>query len=146
MLYVLAASNTYLRFNRRTVCFIGNEFTSVQQLLESLWAYDEWKNEKHIERDADFVARADELRRQLGDSAATTQSATSRSTGEPASASTQLTSAAQDNACVVCMCAARSVVLIPCGHLAVCHSCYVRLQQCTTCCSVILGAIRSYMA
>ena len=105
------------------------------------------KNEKQIESDADFVARADELRRNLTDSAAMTQSATrpTSGSGDPASASTQQLGAAQESACVVCMCAARSVVLIPCGHLAVCHSCYSRLQQCPICRSVIRGAIRSYI-
>ena len=135
-----------LLFHSWTVFLIGNDFTSAQQLLESLWAYEEWKNEKHIESDTDFVARAEELRRQLGDSATAIQSATSPTTGEPASTSTQQTGAAQDSACVVCMCAARSVVLIPCGHLAVCQSCYVHLQQCPICRSVIRGAIRSYLA
>ena len=69
--------------------------------------------------------------------------------GEPvvvAPANTQQTGSAQESVCVVCMSAARSVVLIPCGHLAVCQSCYGRLQQCPVCRSVIRGAIRSYMA
>ena len=136
----------YLLCHIQTVRFIGNDFTSAQQLLESLWAYDEWKSEQHIESDADFVARADELRRHLSDSAVATQSATSSTSGEPASTSTQQTGARQDSACVVCMCVTRSVVLIPCGHLAVCNSCYVRLEQCPICRSVIRGSIRSYMA
>ena len=131
-----------LRLNTR----IGNDFASAQQLLESLWAYEDWKSEKHIESDADFVARAEELRRHLADSAATIPLATSATPVSPASASAQQTGAAQDSACVVCMCAARSVVLIPCGHLAVCQSCYERLQQCPMCRSMIRGAIRSYMA
>jgi hypothetical protein len=124
----------------------GNDFTSAQQLLESLWAYEDWKKEQHIESDADFVVRADQLRRQLADNEVTSPSTTSFTSGEPAFESTQQTGAAQDSACVVCMCAARSVVLIPCGHLAVCQSCYVRLQQCPICRSAIRGAIRSYMA
>ena len=125
---------------------LGNDFTSAQQLLESLWAYDEWKSEQHIESDADFVARAEELRRHLSDSAVATPSANSQTNEDPAFKSTQQTSASQDSACVVCMSTARSVVLIPCGHLAVCQSCYARLQQCPICRSVIRGAIRSYMA
>ena len=91
------------------------------------------------------MARANELRRNLTDSAVTTLSVTSPTSKEPASEPTQQTGASQDSACVVCMCAARSVVLIPCGHIAVCKSCYERLQQCPICRSVIRGAIRSYM-
>ena len=41
----------------------GNDFLSAQQLLECLWAYEEWKSEKRIDSDADFVARAESLRR-----------------------------------------------------------------------------------
>ena len=125
---------------------IGNDFTSAQQLLESLWAYEEWKNEKHIDSDADFVARAEELRRHFTESALATSSTTTPATGDASSTLTQQTSAAQESVCVVCMSAARSVVLIPCGHLAVCQSCYGRLQQCPICRSVIRGAIRSYIA
>ena len=129
-----------------TVRFIGNDFTSAQQLLEALWAYEEWKSEQHIENDADFVARAEELRRHLADSAIATQSAASHTNGEPATASTQQIGSAQESMCVVCMSTARSVVLIPCGHLAVCQSCYTRLQLCPICRSAIRGAIRSYVA
>ena len=125
---------------------IGNDFTSAQQLLESLWAYEEWKNEKHIDSDADFVARAEELRRHFTESALATSSATTPATDDAASTATQQTGAAQDSVCVVCMSAARTVVLIPCGHLAACQSCYGRLQQCPICRSVIRGAIRSYIA
>ena len=128
-----------------TVSHIGNDFTSAQHLLESLWAYEEWKNENQIESYADFVARAEQLLLELTDSAAA-KSVTSHTTDESTSASTQQAGAAQDSACVVCMCAARSLVLIPCGHHAVCQNCYVRLQQCPICRAVIRGAIRSYMA
>ena len=129
-----------------TLRLAGNDYISAQQLLESLWAYEEWKNEQHIESDADYVARAQELRRHFADSEAAILSAGSPTTGEPASASAKQIGPAQDSVCVVCLCAARSVVLIPCGHLAVCQSCYVRLQQCPICRSVIRGSIRSYMA
>ena len=125
---------------------IGNDFTSAQQLLESLWAYEGWKNEKHIDSDADFVARADGLKRHFTESALATSSTTTPATGDAATTSTQQTGAAQDSVCVVCMSASRSVVLIPCGHLAVCQSCYGRLQQCPICRSMIQGAIRSYIA
>ena len=133
----------YLMCHSWTLHLAGDDFKSAQQLLESLWAYEEWKNEQHIESDADFVARAEQLRRHFADSAATAPSATSPTTREPASASAKQTDAAQDSVCVVCLCAARSVVLIPCGHFAVCQSCYNRLQQCPICRSVIRGSIRS---
>ena len=126
----------------------GNDFPYAQQLLECLWAYEEWKSEKHIDSDADFVARAEELRRHAADNLVATSNS-STTDGEPvviAPANTQQTGSAQENVCVVCMSAARSVVLIPCGHLAVCQSCYSRLQQCPVCRSVIRGALRSYTA
>ena len=128
--------------------FAGNDFACAQQLLECLWAYEEWKSEKHIDSDADFVARAAELRRHAADNLVATSNS-STTGGEPvvvAPANAQQTVSAQESVCVVCMSAARSVVLIPCGHLAVCQSCYGRLQQCPVCRSVIRGAIRSYIA
>ena len=124
----------------------GNDFASAQQLLECLWAYEEGKTEKAIDSDADFVARAEELRRHAADSLVGSNSS-STTTGvatEPATA--QQTGSAQESQCVVCMSDARSVVLIPCGHLAVCQSCYSRLQQCPICRSLIRGAIRSYLS
>ena len=130
------------------VNFAGNDFPYAQQLLECLWAYEEWKSEKHIDSDADFVARAAELRRHAADNLVATSSS-STTGGEPvvvARGNAQQTVSAQESVCVVCMSAARSVVLIPCGHLAVCQSCYGRLQQCPVCRSLIRGAIRSYMA
>ena len=41
----------------------GNDFLSAQQLLECLCAYEEWNSEKQIDSDANFVARAERLRR-----------------------------------------------------------------------------------
>ena len=67
------------------VFIIGNDFTSAQQLLESLWAYEEWKNGKNIDSDADFVARAEELRRHFTESALATSSTTAPSTSDAAS-------------------------------------------------------------
>lgn len=123
----------------------GNDYNSGQQLLEALWAYEEWKIEKKIESDADFVARAEELRRQRSDRSTTLESQSSNSLNNsqslPASSPTP-----EDSICVVCMTNSRSVVLIPCGHLAVCQSCYGRLQQCPICRAVIRGAIRSFMS
>ena len=60
---VIFTALCYLLFNSLTVRLIGNDFTSAQQLLETLWAYKEWKNEKHIDSDADFLAITNELRR-----------------------------------------------------------------------------------
>ena len=137
-------------FSIIVVFLAGNDFPYAQQLLECLWAYEEWKSEKHIDSDADFVARAEELRRHVADNLMATTSTGSTTGGEPlvviAPTNTQQTGSAQESICVVCMSAPRTVVLIPCGHLAVCQSCYGRLQQCPVCRSVIRGAIRSYMA
>lgn len=125
----------------------------MQQLLESIWAYEEWKCEKRIESDLDFVARAEELRRQrLNDkdrvepnTSATPEERTRTQTGSAnAGGAGDESPENSESVCVVCMSAARAVVLMPCGHLAVCQSCYVRLQQCPVCRTVIRGAIRSY--
>ena len=40
---------------RSSFSIIGNDFPSAQHLLESLWAYEEWKTENHIESDTEFV-------------------------------------------------------------------------------------------
>ena len=88
------------------VLHIGNDFPSAQQLLESLWAYEEWKNEKQIDSDADFVARAEELRRHVRENALPTSTTTTPATSDPASSQTngsQQTGSAQDSVCVVCM-------------------------------------------
>ena len=124
----------------------GNDYASAQQLLECLWAYERWKTEKAIDSDADFVARAEELRRHAADSLIGTNTSSATTGVVPAPAATHQTGSAQESLCVVCMSAARSVVLIPCGHLAVCQNCYSRLQQCPICRSVIRGAIRSYLS
>ena len=122
--------------------FIGNDHVSAQSLLESLWAYEEWKREKLIDSDADFVARAEDLRRRTSDR--TVPGSSSAVENSPAQ-SVSNSGGREDNLCVVCMSASRGVVLMPCGHLAVCQSCYGRLQQCPICRSVIRGAIRSYL-
>ena len=120
----------------------GNDHQSAQQLLETLWAYEEWKSDKKIDSDADFVARAGELRRHRTDNNPPPEP--SQTIGP--SATQPAASNSEESICVVCMSAPRSIVLIPCGHLAVCQSCYTRLQQCPVCRSVIRGAIRSYIA
>ena len=127
------------------IYILGNE--SAQQLLECVWAYEKWKSDMHIDSDADFVARAEELRRHGADNLVSVTSTTTGgdSVSVAAPANTLQTGTAQESICVVCMSTARSVVLIPCGHLAVCQSCYVHLQQCPICRSVIRGAIRSYL-
>jgi hypothetical protein len=94
----------------------------------------------------EFVDRAEELRRHLGDIAATTPLAVNSLNNGSSSSSAQNAGEAQKSSCVVCMCATRTVVFIPCGHYAVCQSCYLRLQQCPICRSVIRGGIRSYMS
>ena len=126
----------------RNLLYAGNDYLSGQQLLETLWAYEDWKSERKIDSDADFVARAEEMRRPqlLQNSCLAEQS----QTNGPA-ASLQAAFNLEESICVVCMSAPRTVVLIPCGHLAVCLSCFSRLQQCPFCRSVIRGGIRSYM-
>ena len=116
--------------------YVGNDYSSGQQLLETLWAYEEWKQEKRIDFDADFVARAEALVRQPSDM--TNSSASPENSSSSASSS----NAEESCTCVVCRACSRSVVLIPCGHLALCHSCYERLEQCPICRAVIRGAIR----
>ena len=125
--------------------YAGNDYGSGQQLLETLWAYEEWKSEKKIDSDADFVARAEELRRHRSDRTSTLEA---QSPNQQSTLSQQSSSSPnqEDSICVVCMTSPRSVVLISCGHLAVCQSCYGRLQQCPICRAVIRGAIRSYVA
>ena len=119
--------------------YAGNDHQSAQQLLETLWAYEEWKSDKKIDSDADFVARAAELQRHHWDYNPPPEQ--SQTTG-PA-ATQPAASNSEESICVVCMSAPCTVVLIPCGHRAVCQSCYSRLPQCPVCRSVILGAIRS---
>ena len=56
---------------RARVCpFLGNDFTSAQQLLETLWSYEQWKIEMHLPSDAHFVDLAEKLRRSFVDSIA----------------------------------------------------------------------------
>ena len=138
--------NVNIHCIRSSFSIIGNDFPSAQQLLESLWAYEEWKTENHIESDTEFVHRAEELRRHLGDNTSAAPLAVNSSNNDSSSSSAQQAGEAQNSSCVVCMCATRTVVLIPCGHYAVCQSCYLRLQQCPICRSVIRGGIRSYMS
>ena len=80
----------------------GSEYRSAQQLIECLWAYEDWMHEKKIERDADCVARAAALR---------------------ARPDPNVEGDADQRVCTVCMTSERSFLLIPCGHLAVCQSC-----------------------
>lgn len=127
------------------VLFLGNDYDSEQQLLECLWAYEELKNEKGIGSDAEFVARAEELRRYPADNILAPITLISSTGREPSAATAQQSGSAQESQCVMYMSAARTVVLIPCGHLVVCRSCYWRLQQCPVCRLVIRGAIRSYL-
>ena len=111
-------------------------------LLETLWAYEEFKIEKHIDTDAEFIARAEEIRRPFPASSVDTSTFTPE-TGNPAS--NQQLAVAQECLCVVCMSTARSVVMIPCGHLAVCQSCCECLQQCPICRFFIRGSIQVYI-
>ena len=121
--------------------FAGNDHRSAQQLLETLWAYEEWKSDKKIDSDADFVARAAELRRHRAiDNPPPEQSQTTGPAATQPAASNPAKSI-----CVVCMSAPRAVLLIPCGHLVVCQSCYSRLQQCPACRVMVRGAIRSFV-
>ena len=90
--------------------------------------------EKHIDTDADFIARAEEIRRPFPASFLDTSTLTPE-TGNPAS--NQQLAVAMASLCVVCLSTARSIVMIPCGHLAVCQSCCERFQQCPICRSFI---------
>lgn len=122
--------------------FLGNDHESCQKLLENLWAYKEWKREKQIESDMDFVGRAEQLRRHMSDRLS------SQNTIPKVVSRTQTligTGATEVNVCVVCEKAQREVVLTPCGHLASCQSCYRATQQCPVCGAYIRGAIRSYI-
>ena len=134
---------------RLSVRLKGNDHTSAQQLLESLWAYEEWKCERHIDTDADIVALAEQLRRHhLNDVlSGPNPSASASAPAEDVfhAHAEHLQSLAAD-LCCVCMDAPRAVVLIPCGHLAVCQRCSSRLPQCPICRAVIRAAIRSYMS
>ena len=120
----------------------GNDHQSAQQLIETLWAYEEWKSDKKIDSDIDFIVRAEELRRHRADSNPTPEpfQTTGPAATQPAASNSE------ESICVMCTSAPRSIVLIPCGHLAVCQGCYSRLQQCPVCRSVIRGAIRSFIA
>ena len=77
----------------------GSEYRSAKQLLEYLLAYADWMHEKQIERDADCLARAAELR------------ARPDPNGDDD---------AEQSVCTVCISFACSIILMPCGHFAVC--------------------------
>lgn len=115
----------------------GNDHSSGQHLLETLWAYEDWKAEKNIESDADFVAKAESLRRRQGELIVSTNP--NQNSGpslglfqEPDTSSATPASSGDSSQtqCVVCMSSPREITFIPCGHLAVCQQCYSRLQQC----------------
>ena len=44
--------------------------------------------------------------------------------------------------CVVCMSSPRTLVLMRCGHFAVCNICYDKLERCPICRGQILGVLR----
>ena len=83
---------------------------------------------KKIDSDADFVAPAEELRRLLSDNSPPAEQ--SQTFGPAAPLPAAAASIPVESVCVMCMSSLRSVVLIPCGHLAVCQSCYSRVYQC----------------
>lgn len=109
--------------------FIGTDFQTAQQLVETIWAYEEWMSEKKIEFASEFVARAEQIRRLRVDPLV------------QASPSISTQPSASQNACVVCMSEPRVIALIPCGHLSICRQCYSRLHACPICRAVIRGAI-----
>ena len=118
--------------------YLGDDYQSSQQLLETLWEYEEWKVTKEIETDANFVGKAQEIRRQkLNTHMTSNLSQTLNSQNSVITSVDQ-----QEQLCVVCMSSPRSLALMPCGHIAVCSCCYDRLKQCPICRSVIRGLIR----
>ena len=46
--------------------------------------------------------------------------------------------------CVICKKEKRRIVLIPCGHLAVCDRCNIKLYKCPICFKKIYGTNRTY--
>jgi len=54
----------------------------------------------------------------------------------------------EERLCCVCMDGARCVATAPCGHVATCAACYVRLPEpksCVTCQAVVESSQRVYM-
>ena len=50
----------------------------------------------------------------------------------------------KDPICVVCMEQQCQIVLLPCGHLAVCHNCVLQLKMCPLCRKTIVAILRTY--
>lgn len=48
--------------------------------------------------------------------------------------------------CTVCYVNERSVLFLPCGHVAVCTSCYVNLITCAICRTIVKHNIRIYLS
>ena len=52
-----------------------------------------------------------------------------------------------DRRCKICLNAEANVVLIPCGHIAICKECAPSLKKkCPICRAVVKDAIRTYFA
>ena len=100
----------------------GNDHAFAHQLIESLWVsmYEEWKREKLIDSDADFVARAEQLRLDYmnGRIRDPNPSASAPAEDVPhARQEDEQRAEVEESLCCVFMEAPRAVMLFPCGHL-----------------------------
>ena len=118
--------------------YLGDDYQSSQQLLETLWVYEEWKVTEEIKTNANFVGKAQEIRRQKLNTQMTSNFSQTLNLQNLVITSVDQ----QEQLCVVCMYSPRSLALMPCSHIAVCSCCYDRLNQCPVCRSVIRSLIR----
>ena len=75
-----------------------------------------------------------------------TMAASSRSRAAIAGGEEELQELQDLRACKICKREQANVVLIPCGHLAICVNCSENTTRCPTCHSYIREKVRSYLS